>query len=192
MRIYELEFEHRPWSTFGDADKLAPFNPLRRVPTLLLNDGEVLIESGAILDHLDELVGPGRALIAEHGGARRAVLKICALATGVCDKMVSLIYERALHEELSIAWIERCETQVGAVFDALEKDRAARSSAFWFADRLTHADIAVTCAMRFVTEAHASLNAGARWPVLMGHARRCEELDTFASVVQAFDPPKRR
>ena len=36
MRLYGLAYEHRPWSTFGDADKLAAFNPLRRVPTLVL------------------------------------------------------------------------------------------------------------------------------------------------------------
>ena len=45
LRLYGLPFEHRPWSTFGDADKIAPFNPLRRVPTLVLDGGEVLIES---------------------------------------------------------------------------------------------------------------------------------------------------
>jgi hypothetical protein len=57
MRLYGIAFEHRPWSTFGDADKIAPYNPLRRVPTLVLDDGEALIESAMILDHLDDLVG---------------------------------------------------------------------------------------------------------------------------------------
>ena len=71
MRLYGLAFEHRPWSTFGDADKIAPYNPLRRVPTLVLDDGEVLIESAAMLDYLDELVGPERAMIAANGPARR-------------------------------------------------------------------------------------------------------------------------
>ncbi len=50
LHLYGMTFEHRPWSTFGDGDKIALFNPLRRVPTLVLDDGEVLIESGAILD----------------------------------------------------------------------------------------------------------------------------------------------
>ena len=82
LRLYDLPFEHRPWSTFGDADKIAPYNPLRRVPTLVLDDGEVLIESTAILDHLDETVGPSRAMIAENGPRRREALKVRALATG--------------------------------------------------------------------------------------------------------------
>ena len=64
LRLYDLPFEHRPWSTFGDADKIAPYNPLRRVPTLVFEDGEVLIESTAILDYLDEVVGPSKAMIA--------------------------------------------------------------------------------------------------------------------------------
>jgi glutathione S-transferase len=73
LRLYAMPFEHRPWSTFGDADKIAPFNPLRRVPTLVLDDGETLLESGAILDHLDEMAGPERSLIAARGGAATRV-----------------------------------------------------------------------------------------------------------------------
>src|SRR3954452_10295630 len=101
LRLYGLAFEHRPWSTFSDADKIAPYNPLRRVPTLVLEGGEVLIESGAILDHLDEMVGPAKAMIAEGGPGRRHALKICALATGLADKAVSLVYERVLHQQKS-------------------------------------------------------------------------------------------
>src|SRR6476646_7350167 len=63
LRLYGLPFEHRPWSTFGDADKIAPYNPLRRVPTLVLDSGEALIESTAILDYLDELVGRDKAMM---------------------------------------------------------------------------------------------------------------------------------
>ena len=120
LRLYDLPFEHRPWSTFGDADKIAPYNPLRRVPTLVLDDGEVLIESTAILDHLDETVGPSRAMIAENGPRRREALKVCALATGLGDKAVSLVYERLLHREKSDVWMKRCETQIAGVLDALE------------------------------------------------------------------------
>src|ERR1700723_2372960 len=79
LRLYGLSFEHWPWSTFGDAATIAPFTPLRRVPTLVLDDGEALIESTAILDYLDELVGPEKAMMAPRGPERRHALKICAL-----------------------------------------------------------------------------------------------------------------
>ena len=40
MRLYGLSFEHRPWSVFGDAEKIAQYNPLMRVPTLVMENGE--------------------------------------------------------------------------------------------------------------------------------------------------------
>ncbi len=109
LRLYGLPFEHRPWSTFGDAEKVATFNPVQRVPTLVLDDGEALIESGAILDYLDELVGPDKAMIARSGIERRRHLRIMALATGLADKAVSLVYERVLRKEQLELWVERCE-----------------------------------------------------------------------------------
>src|SRR5882757_5856977 len=70
LRLYDLPFEHRPWSTFGDADKIAPYNPLRRVPTLVLDSGEALIESAMMLDYLDHRVGSEKAMFPPHGEAR--------------------------------------------------------------------------------------------------------------------------
>src|ERR1700736_2838772 len=132
LKLYELPYEHWPWSTFGEGDQIATYNPLRRVPTLVLHSGEVLIESTAILDYLDEWVGPGKAMIAARGPDRRHALKICALATGLADKAVSLVYERVLRKDASKLWVERCEAQIGAVLDALETKRAAISSPYWF------------------------------------------------------------
>jgi len=191
LNLYGLPYEHWPWSTFGDGDKLAAYNPLRRVPTLVLDDGEVLIESAAILDYLDELVGPERALVPACGPDRRAALKVCALATGLCDKMVSLVYEKVLHAATSDMWVARCETQIGGVLDALEADRVRRASDFWFGDRVGHADVVVTCAIRFLREAHSEIFGLGRWPGLVALADACEVLRAFESVVQRFDPPKR-
>ena len=53
------------------------------MPTLVLDNGEALIESAAILDYLDELVGPDKAMIAARGEVRRRQLLIIALATGL-------------------------------------------------------------------------------------------------------------
>jgi glutathione S-transferase len=189
MQLYGLEFEHRPWSTFGDAELIAPYNPLRRVPILVLSDTQSLIESAAILDYLDELVGPGKALIAESGPARRHALKVCALATGLNDKAVSLFYERALHEQTSPAWIQRCETQIQGVLNVLDADRRARTTSYWFGDSIGHADIAVACAMRYLGEAHPGLASRGSWPALATHAQRCEALAPFRAIFQAFLPP---
>ncbi len=191
LRTYGFAYEHRPWSTFRDGDRIAAYSPLRRVPTLVLDDGEVLVESSAILDWLDELAGPQKALIAPDGLERRSALRICALATGLCDKMVSLVYERILHQETSEVWIARCELQVGGVLDALEADRAGRSTTYWLGETLGHADIAVACAVAFLGEAHPEIQRLGRWPALAAHSSRCEDLASFQAVVQPFIPPVR-
>jgi glutathione S-transferase len=188
LRLYDLPFEHRPWSTFGDADKIAPFNPLRRVPTLVLDSGGALIESTAILDYLDELVGPDKAMIAPRGEARRRNLRTIALATGLGDKSVSLVYERVLRKEQSKIWVARCEAQIGGVLEVLEKERAAVDTPYWFGERIGHADIAVACVLRFTGEAHPQL-FDARYPALQAHATACEALPSFREFVQPLAPP---
>jgi glutathione S-transferase len=189
LRLYELPFEHRPWSTFGDAEKIAPFNPLRRVPTLVLDGGEALIESTAILDYLDELIGPDKAMIAPSGPERRHALKICALASGLGDKAVSLLYERVLRKDELKLWVERCEAQIGGVLDALEKERAAMASPYWFGTSIGHADIAVACVLRFTGEAHPGLFSATRHLALSAHAKACEALPPFREIVQPLSPP---
>ena len=76
-------------------------------------------------------------------------LRICALATGLGDKAVSLVYERVLRKEQLKLWVERCEAQIGGVLDVLEKERAAIKTPYWFGERIGHADIAVACVLRF-------------------------------------------
>ena len=190
LRLYELPFEHRPGSIFGDGDKIAAYNPLRRVPTLVLASGEVLMESTAILDYLDEWVGPGKAMITARGPERRHVLRICALAMGLGDKAVSLIYERALRKEQSKVWVERCEAQIGSVLDVLEKERAAVNTPYWFGQHIGHADIAVACVLRLTTEAHPQLFDRARYGALSAHAAACEALPPFQEIAQPLNPPR--
>ncbi|XUM24165.1 glutathione S-transferase family protein [Bradyrhizobium oligotrophicum S58] len=189
LRLYDIPFEHRPWSTFGDADKIAPYNPLLRVPVLVLDDGEALIDSVAILDHLDEAVGPERAMLARSGALRRRQLHTIALATGLGDKAVSLIYERVLRKDRLALWVARCETQISGVLAMLEAERAAVTTEYWYGDQIGHADIAVTCVLRFTREAHPHLFDDKRYPALAALAARCEALPPFLEIVQPLAPP---
>ena len=190
LRLYGLAFEHRPWSTFGDADQIAPFNPLRRVPTLVLDDGEALIDSTAILDYLDELVGPDKAMIAPRGVERRRDLRTIALATGLGDKSVSLVYESALRKKQLKLWVDRCEAQISGALEALERARAAASTPYLFGPRIGHADVAVACMLRFTGEAHPHLFDATRYPALTAHAASCEALPPFQEIAQPLAPPK--
>jgi glutathione S-transferase len=159
------------------------------VPTLVLEGGEALIESTAILDYLDELVGSEKAMIAARGPERRHALKVCALVTGLGDKAVSLIYERVLRKDALRLWVERCEAQIGGVLEVLERERAAIGSPYWFGERIGHADIAVACVLRFTGEAHPGLFDQTRYPALTAHAVRCEALPVFQEIVQPLIPP---
>ena len=155
MRRYGIAYEHRPWSVFADAERIAEHNPLRRVPTLVLDDGVVLVESSVILDVLDERVGADRALIARSGPDRREALRLMALATGFADKSVSLYLEPLLRSAPSERWVARCREQIADTVDVLEAERARRKSTWWLGETLGHLDIAVACALCHLREATA-------------------------------------
>ena len=186
MRRYGLTYEHLPLASFADVDKIAEYNPLRRVPTLVLDSGEVLLESGAILDYLDELVGAERALLPRSGQLRREGLRIMAFATGLSDKSVSLYLEFALRSAPSKLWISRCLTQMSSVLDWFEADRAKRHTTWWLGDALSHADIAVACALCHMREAHPDVFDAKRWPRITAHAQQADELDDFKAIYQPF------
>jgi len=189
LTLYDLAFEHWPWSIFADADRIRPYNPLTRVPTLVLDNGSVLIESHLILDYLDSLVPAERVLFPRNEPERHQALKVAALATGLADKGVSLFYEKRLHKEVSDIWVERCQSQIAGVLAMLEPDRASRSSDYWFGSRIGHADIAVAVALRFATDAHPGLISLAAYPALAAHCERLEALPVFQKIVQPFIPP---
>jgi glutathione S-transferase len=184
LQYYRLAYDHRPWSVWADRDKLAELNPLCRVPTLVLDDGTCLVESSAILDTLDEIVGRQRALIAASGVPRRDALRVCALATGIADKAVSLFYEPMLRDAPSEVWIERCRAQIIGALALLERERAATSGRYWFGNGPSHADIGVTCMLRFTREAHANLAPEGTFPALDAHAAHFEAQPEFQAVVQ--------
>lgn len=186
LEIYGLAYEHRPWAVFGDADRLAQINPLIRVPTLVLDDGTVLVEALAILDALDELVPSHVRLIANAGIERRATLRVCAFAGGVSDKAVALFYEQNFHKPPNVELAARLDSQIRRSIDMLEAERSPRPSSWWFGESITHADIAVAASLRHLMESQSSAFHLADWPALQQHCERCEALPVFAKISQPF------
>lgn len=187
MRLYGMTYEHRPWSVFGDADKMAEVTPLIRVPALVLNTGEVLIETFAILDALDHMAAPGMALLPAGGQERREAMKVCALASGLADKAVSMVYETNVHKRATEAWIARCRSQIAGALRELEASRISHATDWWFGPVMGHADIAVACVLRFLSDAHPGLfDLAEGWPMLAAHVARCEALDVFQEIQQPF------
>lgn len=180
---YGLAFRHEPWSTFGDADRLRLHNPLTRVPTLVLENGESVIDSHMILDYLDGLMPAGERLFPVAGDARRHALKRASLATGIGDKGASLLYEQRLHDSTSEVWVGRCTRQIADGWATLEQDLAARP------DMDGHAEIAIACVWRFLHEVHPGLVDGAAYPRVASLAARLEGTAPFRAIFQPFIPP---
>src|SRR5690242_16135103 len=101
LRVLGFSYEHDTRSVFADFDAMRRVNPLGRIPSLVLDDGEVLIDSGAILDYLYATVGPARALLPHAGESRRQALRVLALATGTIEKVGAATYERLIRPAAS-------------------------------------------------------------------------------------------
>lgn len=189
LTLYGLPFEHRPWSVFGDADLIRPHNPLTRVPVLVLDTGESLIESHMILDHLDSLMPVARRLFPVDGPRRRQALRIAALAQGAGDKAVSLFYELRLHSQVSDVLVARSTRQIAETLAVLDADLAAQQGPYWNGPDPGHADIAIACVHRFLSEAHADRIDLAPYPHLAALSDRLEATAPFRAIFQPFNAP---
>jgi glutathione S-transferase len=181
LRVLGFAYEHDTRSVFGDFDSMRTTNPLGRVPSLVLDDGRVLIDSAAILDWLDETAGPDRALLPRSGPLRQRALRLIALATGVVDKIGAAAYERIIRPSAYRwpDWIERCRTQgVGAI--------AALAAEPWpAAAPLDQAAITTACAIRYVRLVDAEQMPEGRHPALDALSRRCEARPEFQATYPA-------
>jgi glutathione S-transferase len=192
MQRFQIPYEHLNWSVGKDFDRIREYNPLGRVPTLVLDDGETLIESSAMLDYLDEQVGPGRALLPRSGRDRLAALRIIAMATGAAEKGRDQMYERAFKppEKWHEPWLERCRMQMHGALAELERIAATKSVAPWLVgERFTRADLMVTCIFTLLSEALAATFKPGDYPKLRTHVARCEEFPEFKSTYTPWSAP---
>jgi glutathione S-transferase len=187
LRLYGMAFEHRPLSAFADREALGAINPLMRVPALVLDDGLAITDSHMMLDYLDSRVSAPMFPRAEP--ARHRALRVAALACGMADKAVALFYEKRLHNQPSDAFVQRCTSQILAALQVLETDIARQPRPFWFATSISHSDIAVTCALRFIADAHPGLIAPGQFSHLQEFAATFEGLEVFQDISQPFVAP---
>jgi glutathione S-transferase len=181
LKIYGIPFEQRPLSGFGNREEVRTANPLGRIPALVLDDGETLIDSGAIIDHLDEVYGRDRALTPAAGPDRRAVLKVTALMMGACEKGLQAAYERNHHppEKLHQPWIDDCVAQMMHALDAVEA-MIAPGSPHLLHGRLTQADVTAFVAERLAR--NLGVDTATRMPRLRELMLRLAEQEPFRST----------
>ena len=186
LHHYGMPFTRDTRSIFGDAQAVSKISPLTRIPALVLDDGEVLIDSAAILDYLDEQAGDA-ALIPSSGSARRLVLQMTALAQGTLEKVAAVVYERHFHspEHRSTAWLERCLGQARAGLDELTRRLAAPYAC---GPTLSHADVMITTLIWYMQDRMGEVLSHTTHADLIILAERCEDLPAFrAAALSDFE-----
>jgi glutathione S-transferase len=192
MQLLGMSYEHGDWSVGKDFERIRQYNPLVKVPTLILDDGEMLSESSAILDYLDQTAGPQRALLPASGRPRRDSLKLMALAIVVAEKARDQLQEAFFRpaDKRHAPWLERLQGQMLAGLQLLDRECARRGAAHWLiGESMTQADITVTCAYTFASEALPQAAIATNHPHLSKLAARCEMLAPFKATHRPFFTP---
>jgi len=149
-----------PVNTREEPDKIAPFNPLGKIPTLVTDAGAVLYDSPVICEYLDAEFGKHRLLPAS-GTRRWDSLTRVALADGTIDAAILIRHERVrAAEKQSQDWIAWQLRKVYAGLDHLE--HAVET----FGDALDLGQIAVACALGYMPLRIAELEGLTKWPRL--------------------------
>ncbi len=191
MRVLGIAFEHAPWSIGKDQARVAELNPLGQVPTLVLDDGEVLVDSATILDYLDELAGP-RALVPDSGPARRRVLHVVAIATGLADKARLQATERLFRPAATRhePYVQRLRTQMLAAGAYLERICAAHTErVHLLGDALSQAEISLACAVTYAREAASFPIDDKAYSALRERHAWIELQPVFREIYTPFDAP---
>ncbi len=148
LNLYGMQWESWPLSTVTDMAEIMRVNPVGRVPVLYLDSGEALVDSAAILDHLDEQAG-AQALTPRAGAERRQVLQVVAIGLGAAEKAVAALYEGQRRPE-ALRWpegLEKLLAQAGGGFRAL--DAMLDGQDHLVLGRLTQADVTAAIAYDF-------------------------------------------
>lgn len=181
MRVLGIEYIHRPHTAWSHLEEVRKVNPVGRVPALVLDSGESLFDSTAILDYLDQLAGPQHSLVPVREPDRHRVLQVTACALGVLEKVVAALYERTLRpaEKIHQPWIEHNESQARSGLQWL----ATVGPSLWL-DRvaMTQADITTIVMYDFTRIVNAPLIPDGRYPSLDALAARYLEHPAFAET----------
>jgi len=183
LQLYGLSAERADYSTATQLDEIRQYNKLGRVPALVLDSGETLIDSSAILDHLDEVAGDQR-LTPAAGAERRATLRVIHHALGVAEKSILYSYEQnpAMRdpEHISQRWMKRLLSQGAGGLAALETELGNKE---WFVGQgMTQADVTAAVVYDFVDFMVPALLEPQPCPHLAALTRRLSELDAFRAT----------
>ena len=178
-----LSFEHEQISVMREFEAFSVYNPLVKAPTLITDDGTVLMESTVILEYLEKLAGPGKTLIPDAFSDFTKGQRVIGLALIACEKTVQIVYEYNMRpaDKLHPDWLARVETQLGEAYSALEKELVGVTE-FLCGNQPTQADITAACAWGFTSFVYPNLANPETYPAIAALSKRAEALPEFIST----------
>jgi glutathione S-transferase len=181
--LMNLSIDHEEISVFRQADEFRALNPLVKAPTLVFDDGTVMVESQIIINYLETLAAPSKRLTPTEPEPRLRCMRLTSIALAASGKAVQLYYETALRPDALRwpEWIERKTEQLQAAFDMLE---AEMPESGWLGGRRdpTLSDVSVAVAWRFAQHAVPHLIPAERCPKLARHSAESEALPAFQAT----------
>ena len=176
LELYGVDFVHEPLSVFSTYNAFARINPVVKAPTLVLDDGTVLMDSSLILDYLEALAPADRKLLAQPPAARAKDLQLLGLALAACEKSVQIVYEHNLRpaEKQHAPWLDRVSGQLLAAYTLLDKHLSQADS-----EALTQASLTAAVAWSFSQFTVASVVKADAFPHVQRHAERLERHPAF-------------
>jgi glutathione S-transferase len=183
LQLLGLRFEHRSLSVFRQFDEFSRINPVVKAPSLVCNDGTVLMDSSLILEYAEAMATGGRSLMPRDLAERRRVLRRIGLALAACEKAVQVVYEHHLRpaEKLHQPWLDRVAGQLEAAFTALEAEFDARPMAADSA-ALDQGDVSTAVAWFFTQQMLPGMVPVERHPNLHALSAMAESLPEFCAA----------
>ena len=179
LRLLDIPFEHDPLSVFSTFDRFSRINPVVKAPTLVCDDGTVLMDSGLIVDYLETLAG--RSLWPSDPASRTRALRVTGLAMAACEKVVQIYYEHNLRPAAHAPWLERVHQQLRAALGELDVE-IARHAPSTEEKTLTQDGLCAAIAWRFMQIKLVTPIAEATCPALSAFAARVEALPSFMAT----------
>jgi glutathione S-transferase len=183
LRCLGIPFEHKSVSVFSTFEQFQKINPVVKAPTLICDDGEVLMESTLILEYAEALAAPGRSLMPAELSECQHALRIIGLALAACEKTVQTVYERNLRpvEKQHEPWLARVRGQMLAAYGALETE-LRRKPLDAGSETITQAGITSAVAWQFTQKILPGAVAASDHPALREFSARAERLAEFIAA----------
>jgi glutathione S-transferase len=185
VALAEKKIEYQMVESSGaPADNpLHAWNPLGKLPVLILDDGTHLYDSRVIVEYID-LVSPVSRLIPEPARQRIAVKKWEALGDGICDATSLIVNERRRPaNQQSGDWIARQRRKIDEGTGELARELGER--AWCYGENYSLADIATGCALGYLDLRYAELDWRDLYPNLARLAEKLGKRVSFADTVPA-------